>query len=86
MQKVLQTMHKDSGMDSLGRKTLEINPKHPLIKRLAKIKDSDGAFAKMIAEQILDTTLISPACLSTRKGLSREYIKCWRKRRRRSRQ
>ena len=61
MQKFAQLMNRDSY--TVGRKTLEINPAHPLIKNLAKIKDTDEPFAKIMAEQILDNTLINAGLL-----------------------
>lgn len=57
MQKLFQMMNKD--FKNIGRKALEINPKHPIIKKLAAIRKTDEEFAKTVAEQIFDNALIS---------------------------
>jgi molecular chaperone HtpG len=42
---------------------LEINPRHPLIRKLAATKESDPELAKLIACQLLDNALISAGLL-----------------------
>ncbi len=42
---------------------LEINPRHPLVRKLAETKDSDPELAKLVASQLLDNALISAGLL-----------------------
>ena len=42
---------------------LEINPRHPLIKKLAEAKDSNPELAKLVARQLLDNALIAAGLL-----------------------
>ena len=42
---------------------LEINPRHPLIQKLATAKDSNPDLAKMVARQLLDNALIAAGLL-----------------------
>jgi molecular chaperone HtpG len=42
---------------------LEINPRHPLIKRLAEAKDTNPELAKLVALQLLDNALIAAGLL-----------------------
>jgi TNF receptor-associated protein 1 len=46
------------GLQEFGSKNLEINPRHPLIKNLAALRDQDEPFARTVAEQICDNALI----------------------------
>ncbi|KAL5012054.1 hypothetical protein ScPMuIL_010605 [Solemya velum] len=39
--------------------TLEINPSHPLIKRLSSLQQSDAALAKLVTEQLYDNAMIN---------------------------
>jgi TNF receptor-associated protein 1 len=39
--------------------TMEINPKHPIIRKLYTLKDSDDKLAKLVAEQIYDNAMIA---------------------------
>ncbi|WP_066638918.1 molecular chaperone HtpG [Desulfolucanica intricata] len=57
MQRVMQVVNKD--YNTIGKKVLEINPNHELIKQLALLREKDEEFAKIAAEQIYDHTLIS---------------------------
>jgi len=57
---------------ALPLQKLQINPKHSLIIKLAHIKDSDSALAKLIAEQLLDNALVTAGLLdNTRTMLPR---------------
>jgi molecular chaperone HtpG len=38
---------------------LEINPRHPLIKNLASLKDRDAQLGEMVAEQIYDNAMVA---------------------------
>jgi molecular chaperone HtpG len=42
---------------------LEINPRHPLVKKLAETKDSNPDLAKLVAGQLLDNSLIAAGLL-----------------------
>ncbi len=57
MQKVMQNLNQNMGQ--IGRKTLEINPNHPLVVELAKRREAgDDAFLSKIVEQIYDNALV----------------------------
>jgi molecular chaperone HtpG len=56
MERILHAAKRE-GME-IGNKNLEINSRHPLIKQLADLKDTDEEFAKMVAAQIFDNALI----------------------------
>ena len=42
---------------------LEINPRHPLVKKLAEAKDTNPELAKLVARQLLDNALIAAGLL-----------------------
>ncbi len=42
---------------------LEINPRHPLVRKLAAIRESNPEVAKLVAAQLLDNALISAGLL-----------------------
>jgi len=48
-----------AGANELAKQKLEINPKHPTLVNLLKVKDTKPELAKMIAEQIFDNALIA---------------------------
>ena len=41
--------------------TLEINPSHPIVKKLFQMKDNDEKTAKLLAEQLYNNALIAAA-------------------------
>ncbi|WP_163336983.1 molecular chaperone HtpG [Desulfopila sp. IMCC35008] len=49
---------KGLGLDGGSRKNLEINPKNPIIKRLAELQKEDTDFASDVALQIYDNAMI----------------------------
>lgn len=57
MQRVMREVNRDFGL--AGRKALEINPRHKLVKRLASLNKENPELARIIAEQVLDNALIS---------------------------
>lgn len=57
MQRVMQAMNKETGL--AGKKLLEVNPRHELIKRLVALREKDESFARLAAEQIYDNALIA---------------------------
>ena len=62
MRRMMKAMNKD-GADTPLRVNLEINPRHAVIRRLAAIRDSAPEKAKLVAEQILDNSLIAAGLL-----------------------
>jgi TNF receptor-associated protein 1 len=58
MRHMMRAMRQDTGLDH-PRVILEINPRSNLIKDLASKKESDSETATLIAEHMLDTTLLS---------------------------
>ncbi|TEB04097.1 Chaperone protein HtpG [Pelotomaculum schinkii] len=57
MQRFMQALNEQMG--DMGRKVLEINPSHALIKRLLSLREEDEALARIVAEQVLDNALIA---------------------------
>jgi molecular chaperone HtpG len=62
MRRLMKAMNKD-GADTPLRVNLEINPRHAVIRRLAATRDSAPEKAKLVAEQILDNSLIAAGLL-----------------------
>jgi TNF receptor-associated protein 1 len=58
MRRMMKAMNKD-GADAPVKVNLEINPRHAVIKHLAAAKTASPEKATLIAEQILDNSLIS---------------------------
>ncbi len=48
---------------SLPLQKLQINPKHSLIVKLARVRETDASTAKLIAEQLLDNALVTAGLL-----------------------
>ena len=46
----------DEDKYNLLQSTLEINPSHPIIKKLHALKSSDPEIAKLVSEQVLSFT------------------------------
>jgi TNF receptor-associated protein 1 len=62
MRQMMKALGKESGMP--GPKVIfEINPRHQLVKGLAKLQKSDPDTAGLITEQILDNALLSAGLL-----------------------
>jgi HSP90 family molecular chaperone len=58
--------------DLESKPDLEINPNHPMMVRLEKLRHSDSALAGEVAEQILDNALVAAGLLEDpRKMLTR---------------
>ncbi|HRE83047.1 MAG TPA: molecular chaperone HtpG [Opitutaceae bacterium] len=62
MRRMMKAMNKD-GTETPLRVNLEINPRHPVIKRLNATREANPERAKLVAEQILDNALISAGLL-----------------------
>ncbi len=60
MERILAASRKEHGMPGLGgsKKKMEINPKNPLIIRLAELQRDDEEFAAEVARQIHDNAMI----------------------------
>ncbi|HEY2341511.1 MAG TPA: molecular chaperone HtpG [Chthoniobacteraceae bacterium] len=65
MRRILQAVQKRDGGDASleSKPDLEINPDHPMMARLDKIRSSDDALAKQVAEQIFDNALVAAGLL-----------------------
>lgn len=57
MQRMMQLVNKD--FNNVGPSVLEINPAHPMIKRLDIARKNEDAFAKIAAEQIFENAQIA---------------------------
>ncbi|TYO95309.1 molecular chaperone HtpG [Desulfallas thermosapovorans] len=64
MQRVMQALHKDMGGLGYGKKALEVNPGHRLIKKLEALRRKDEDFATLAVEQIYDNALIASGLLT----------------------
>jgi TNF receptor-associated protein 1 len=62
MRRMMKAMDKD-GADTPVKVNLEINPRHAVIKKLAAMRTSDADKAELVAEQLLDNTLIAAGLL-----------------------
>jgi molecular chaperone HtpG len=58
MRRMMKAMDKD-GADTPVKVNLEINPRHAVIKKLAAMRTADTDKAELVAEQLLDNTLIA---------------------------
>ena len=66
MRRMMKAMQQQSGNDEFGSEPpakLQINPRHPLVKNLASLKDSNRELAGMICEQLLDNSRIAAGLL-----------------------
>jgi len=74
MQRVMQAMNQEFGQ--IGKKTLEINPQHPIMRKLSALRESESeeAFLTTAVEQIYDNALIAAGLLSDpRTMVTRNY-------------
>jgi molecular chaperone HtpG len=62
LRRMMKAMNKE-GNDSPLRVNLEINPRHPVIRRLAATRAQAPEKAKLVAEQVLDNALVSAGLL-----------------------
>lgn len=60
MERILAASNKEKGMPGMGgsKKNMEINPKNPLVKKLADLYKKDEDFATEVAKQIHDNAMI----------------------------
>jgi molecular chaperone HtpG len=67
MQRVMMAVNR--GGEAPGMMRLEINPRHGLVRRLHALRSSDEAFAKELAEQLLDNALLAAGLLMDPRGM-----------------
>ena len=64
MRKMMKAMQQDGGM--MGAEPpakLQVNPRHPLVKNLADLRESDADLAKLISHQIFDNACMAAGLL-----------------------
>ncbi len=66
MRRFMQAMQREEqeGEETLSPVKLQINPRHPLVKKLASIRENNEETATLVAEQIFDNALISAGMLA----------------------
>jgi len=74
MRRLMKAMNKDGAQDPL-RVNLEVNPGHPVIKRLESLRAESPEKAKLVAEQILDNALISAGLLDDAPAMVKRLYK-----------
>ena len=57
MRRMMRAMNQDT--PGTGAIRLELNPRHPLIKNLNKLRTTDGELAKEVGEQIYDNAMVA---------------------------
>jgi TNF receptor-associated protein 1 len=62
LRRMMKAMDKD-GADTPVKVNLEINPRHAVIRKLAAMRTADPDKAELVAEQLLDNTLIAAGLL-----------------------
>ncbi|MFU8848080.1 MAG: molecular chaperone HtpG [Opitutales bacterium] len=67
MRKMMKAMQqKTGGPDLMGGEPpvkLQVNPRHPLVKNLAGLRESDGELASLISQQLLDNARVAAGLL-----------------------
>jgi TNF receptor-associated protein 1 len=63
MRRILKSMSKESSAESSAKQDLEINPRHVMMVRLDKMRQSDPALAAKVAEQVLDNAKVAAGLL-----------------------
>ncbi|MEI6351582.1 MAG: molecular chaperone HtpG [Verrucomicrobiota bacterium] len=54
MRRILKSMNREGGASFDAKPDLEVNPNHPMMVRLGKMREADAALAGKVAEQIFD--------------------------------
>lgn len=71
MRRMMKLMSKDAGTpDKPVAVKIELNPRHPLVHKLDTLRDANPELAKLIAEQVLDNTLIAAGLLDNPRGMT----------------
>jgi molecular chaperone HtpG len=63
MRRLMKAMKTEDAGDTPPRVEFQINPRHPVIKHLAAVRETKPEVAKLVAEQILDNALIAAGLL-----------------------
>ncbi|CAI8322302.1 MAG: Chaperone protein HtpG [Opitutia bacterium UBA7350] len=64
MRKMMKAMQQDGGMmDNEPPAKLQVNPRHPLVKNLASLHESDASLAELISHQIFDNARMAAGLL-----------------------
>ena len=64
MRKMMRAMQQQGGIeDKEPPVKLQINPRHPLIKNLASLRQNDSELAQLISSQILDNARMAAGLL-----------------------
>ncbi len=73
----MRQMFKTMGQDAPdgGKVELELNPRHELIKELAKARETKPELAKLLGEQLFDQSLLSAGLLEDQRGLVERGLK-----------
>lgn len=71
MRRMMRLMTKDAGTaDKPVAVKVELNPRHPLVHKLDALRGSNPELAKLVAEQVLDNTLIAAGLLDNPRGMT----------------
>jgi HSP90 family molecular chaperone len=63
MKKILRSMRKEGDESMSYQFDLEINPRHPIISGLDKMRATDAALAEQITEQLYDNACVAAGVL-----------------------
>lgn len=66
MRRIMRSIHHDAptpGAPEIEKLKLEINPRHPIMVRLNRLRFQDAALAKQIAAQVIDNALMAAGLL-----------------------
>ncbi len=66
MRKMMKAMQQKAGGPDLGGEPavkLQVNPRHPLVKNLAVLRESDDGLATLISQQLLDNARVAAGLL-----------------------
>ena len=66
MRKMMKAMQQKAGGPDMGGEPpvkLQVNPRHPLVKNLVGLRESDGELATLISRQILDNARVAAGLL-----------------------
>ncbi len=71
MRRMMRLMSKDAGTaDKPVAVKIELNPRHPLVHKLDALRGTNPELAKLVAEQVLDNTLIAAGLLDNPRGMT----------------
>lgn len=72
MRRMMKLMSRDTeSADKPIAVKIELNPRHPLVHKLDTLRESNPDLAKLIAEQVLDNTLIAAGLLENPRGMTK---------------